>query len=250
MTVTLTSSARTSTPPADATGAALRLPRTVAVDRLASVTSLAELVDRLGGIPLERIHLHPWPGTATEEDVVEWNERGVGPVCELVDGTLVEKAMAGMESGFETILLTELVLHDRKTKQLRAFTASMMNRMAGGNVRSPDVSVYTRTRLAEIYPGGKITREPKVWEVVPELVVEVLSGSNTAAEMDRKSSEYFEKGSREMWLLDPVARTLEVRKPGEEVLTLAVDQAVTTDLFPGFSISLTAWFEEAEDTTA
>jgi hypothetical protein len=28
------------------------------------------LVHRLGGIPLERIRLHPPPGTATEQDVI------------------------------------------------------------------------------------------------------------------------------------------------------------------------------------
>ncbi len=32
--------------------------------------TLAELVEHLGGIPLERIRMDPPPGTATEEDVL------------------------------------------------------------------------------------------------------------------------------------------------------------------------------------
>src|SRR5271154_2310928 len=59
------------------------------------IKTLADLRRRLGGIALERIWFHPAPGTATEKDVVE-AERRENRLCELVDGTLVEKAM-----GFE-----------------------------------------------------------------------------------------------------------------------------------------------------
>ena len=35
------------------------------------IKTLADLCQRLGGIPLERIWFHPAPGTATEKDVIE-----------------------------------------------------------------------------------------------------------------------------------------------------------------------------------
>ena len=72
---------------------------------LPSIETLADLVERLGGLPLKRILWHPLPGTATEEDV--WRELE-GPrkrVCELVDGMLVEKAMGWEESSFAGILI-------------------------------------------------------------------------------------------------------------------------------------------------
>src|SRR5271169_5304040 len=59
------------------------------------IKTLADLRKRLGGIALERIWFHPAPGTATEKDVVKAEERE-NRLCELVDGTLVEKA-----KGFE-----------------------------------------------------------------------------------------------------------------------------------------------------
>ncbi|MCH5376487.1 MAG: Uma2 family endonuclease, partial [Planctomycetes bacterium] len=46
---------------------------------------------------MERIHLYPWPGLATEKDVVEIHAR-TGRLCELVDGILVEKPMGFYES--------------------------------------------------------------------------------------------------------------------------------------------------------
>src|SRR4029077_9574158 len=61
------------------------------------INTLADMRPRLGGIPLERIWFHPAPGTATEKDVIQAEARE-NRLCELVDGTLVEKAMGFEES--------------------------------------------------------------------------------------------------------------------------------------------------------
>ena len=74
----------------------------------ADIKTLADLRRRLGGIPLERIWFHPAPGTATEKDVIEAEERE-NRLCELVDGTLVEKAM-GFEESRLAIELSHLVM--------------------------------------------------------------------------------------------------------------------------------------------
>ena len=59
--------------------------------------SLADLVHRLGDIPLGRIRLRPPPGTARERDVVAAPDRENVP-CELADSVLVEKAVGFLES--------------------------------------------------------------------------------------------------------------------------------------------------------
>jgi hypothetical protein len=73
-----------------------------------SLETLADLVERLGGIPLERIRFHPPPGTATEQDVLEALEAPRKRICELVDGTLVEKTMGIRESVLAGIILQQL----------------------------------------------------------------------------------------------------------------------------------------------
>ena len=236
------------TPPSPAAGAS-PLPRTVSVDRLASVASLADLVARLGGVPLERIKLHPWPGTATEEDLIAWNEAGRGAPCELVDGTLVEKApMAMFESRIATILLFILGSYERDRRTIACYDASAINRMAGGNVRMPDVSIYLRDRLKEIYPGGKISRHPKVSDITPDLFVEVLSESNTPEEIDRKQREFFAKGTSELWVVDPAARTVEVRTPEGDPRVLHESETLTSEaVVPGLAINIADWFAEAEE---
>jgi hypothetical protein len=73
------------------------------------IRTLADLRRRLGGIPLERIWFHPAPGTATEKDVVEAEERQ-NRLCELVDGTLVEKAI-GFDESRLAIELSHVIRH-------------------------------------------------------------------------------------------------------------------------------------------
>src|SRR5438034_2089 len=66
---------------------------------LEPVETLADLLDRLGGIAPSRVRFHPLPGMATEADVLKLLEAPRKRLCELVDGTLVEKAMGFRESG-------------------------------------------------------------------------------------------------------------------------------------------------------
>ena len=51
--------------------------------------TMAELMNRLGDVPLWRIRLAPPPGTATEADMLAATERD-DHHCELIDGVLVE----------------------------------------------------------------------------------------------------------------------------------------------------------------
>ena len=60
--------------------------------------TLAELLHRLGDVPLDRIRLRPPPGTATEEDVLRARDSVQKRLCELVERVLVEKAMGTRES--------------------------------------------------------------------------------------------------------------------------------------------------------
>src|SRR5579883_1151685 len=168
------------------------------------IRNLADLRKRLGGIPLERIWFHPAPGTATEKDVVEAEEHKQR-LCELVDGTLVEKAM-----GFEESQLAWRLGHlfgsylDQNDLGTCVGEAGMM-RIAPGLVRIPDLSFISWDKL----PGRLLPGKP-VPDLAPDLAVEVLSEGNTKREMDRKVEEYFEAGVRLVWLIDPKKRTARV----------------------------------------
>ena len=82
---------------------------------LASSATIGDLLKRLGQIPAERVRLRPSPGTATEKDVLDVLNRENVP-CELVEGTLVEKAMGYEESEIAGLLLTFLNIFVRPRK--------------------------------------------------------------------------------------------------------------------------------------
>ena len=63
-----------------------------ATDSPPRLLTTADLVSRFGPMPLLRIRFVPFPGTATEKDVLTIHDRE-DRLCELIDGILVEKAM-------------------------------------------------------------------------------------------------------------------------------------------------------------
>jgi len=197
------------------------------------IKTLADLQKRLGGIPLERIWFHPAPGTATEKDVIEAENRE-NRLCELVDGTLVEKAV-----GFEEARLAQRLGHligswiDQTDLGICVGADGMM-RIAPGLVRIPDVSFIGWDRL----PGRESPTEP-IPDLAPDLAVEVLSEGNTKAEMARKVREYFEAGVRLVWLIDPKKRTARVYSGLDRSVLVRADQALDGgDVLPGFVLPL------------
>jgi Uma2 family endonuclease len=199
----------------------------------------ADLVARFGPIPLHRIRLHPPPGTATEEDVVEINERH-DCLCELVDGVLVEKTM-GVYEAYLAVELSRLLGNYVKEHGLGIVLGpDGMIRLSPGLVRVPDVSYISIGRL----PGGKVPREA-MFGLAPDLAVEVLSKGNTRREMEQKLVDYFAAGVRQVWYVDP--RPEEVRVYDAPDRFTVVGRQGTLEggsLLPGFRLELKSLFAE------
>ena len=105
--------------------------------------TFADLHRRLGEVPLDRIRLKPAPGTATEEDLL----RARKPICELIDGVLVEKAMGDRESMLGLYVGSLLLQHVQASDIGVVLGADGYIRVTSGQVRAPDVTFipfYTR----------------------------------------------------------------------------------------------------------
>ena len=193
----------------------------------------ADLLRRLGGVGPHRVRLHPSPGTATEDDVVL--ARAHGGLCELIDGTLVEKPMGVPESFLASLLIQFLGPFVRQHRLGVTTAADGMYRMSQGNVREPDVSFTQRSRLS--------TPLPQVGGWCPDLCVEVLSPDNTAEEMARKRAEYFGSGCRLVWEIDPRKRTAVVyTAPADGRMLTPQDALDGGGVVPGFTLPLAELF--------
>jgi Uma2 family endonuclease len=202
--------------------------------------TVADLQDYLGGIPLARIRLQPLPGQATEQDILTILAKE-DRICELIDGILVEKPMASFESRLAIILayFLELFLEDHDLGAVLGEAGLL--RLFPGRVRAPDVSFVSWKRM----PNQEFP-EQAIASLAPDLAVEVLSESNTEAEMRRKVQEYFQAGGKLVWLVDPNARTVRVyTSPRRSVLLTEDDTLDGRKVLPGFSLPIRKWFARA-----
>ena len=203
--------------------------------------NLDDLVERLGGITLSRILVDPAPGTATETDVLE-AQRRFNRLYELVDGVLVEKVM-----GFTESLLGKCVIQIGFTNSV--FPEEPCNvdpdgsvRLFPGLIRIPDVAFASWDR----FPERRIPEEA-IPSLAPDLVIEVLSESNTGPEMQRKRNEYFRAGVRLIWEFDPEARVVVVYTPDGSVTRLGASQALDGGVvLPGFVVQIGEIFSELD----
>ena len=204
--------------------------------------TLADLLQRFGPIPAARIRYDPPPGAATEQDVIalEAQER----LFELVDGVLVEKAVGFYES-FLAIRLARFLSEFVEQHNLGIVAgADGMLRLAPGLVRIPDVSFIPWSHL----PQGRIPRQP-IPDLVPDLVVEVISEGNTAREMEQKLQDYFAAGSRLVWYVLPPEQEVRVYAAPDQFTVLNIDQDLQGEpVLPGFALSMRRLFAEPPES--
>lgn len=200
--------------------------------------TLAELIDRLGGVSLDRVRCRPAPGTATEQDVLAVRRSAGRRLCELVEGVLVEKSMGTHESLLAGLILHHLWAYLDENDLGTALGADGMVRLMSGLVRIPDVSFIRWESL----PGEELPDEA-IASVAPDLAVEVLSPSNTRAEMARKLKEYFLAGTRLVWIIDPPRQTAAAYTSPDVCKRIGKTGSLDGgDVLPGFKLALPELF--------
>lgn len=210
------------------------------LDSPLTAADLPAIIDRLGGIDPARIRLQPPPGTATEKDLVLVVERKLGALCELIDGTLVEKAMSVEESLVGSWLVTMLNNFVRPRRLGVVLGADAMLRVAPRQVRLPDVSVISPVK----WRAWCRTR-PAIGDFGPDFAVEVLSRKNTRKEMTRKRRDYFAAGTRLVWEINPRRRTVMVYTSLKNPTRLIeADTLSGAPVLPGFTLAVAELFSD------
>ena len=207
------------------------------------VWTASDVIARFGDIPLARIRTIPPPGEATEADVIELHDRH-DRLCELIDGTLVEKAMGWKESEL-TIIIARLLGNFVSANRLgKVFGSDGMFRLEPEQIRIPDVAFISKQRFA-----GRALTPSAFWELGCDLAVEVISPSNTRREMERKLSDYFGAGVGTVWLVYLTTREVVVYTSPDNSVTLRSNDLLDGgNLLPGFSVPVAQLFAELDET--
>lgn len=200
--------------------------------------NVAELVAHVGDVPARRILLSPVPGSATEADLIRACEKEKR-LCELIDGTLVEKAMGAIESYLALVLSRYLGNFIAEHDLGILLGEAGMLRFSPRRIYLPDISFISWAQD----PMRELQKQP-VANLHPDLAVEVLSPSNSQREMLNKRVDYFAWGTRLVWQLDPTAQTTEVFTGAEESFVVELTGTLDGgDVLPGFSLPLAKLFE-------
>ena len=162
---------------------------------------------------------------------------------ELVRGRLVEVPVTGFKHGvieINIVLLLGQHVRQRRLGQLTPGDAKHLLERDPDTLRQPDVAFVRADRLPP----------PDEWEaygrVVPDLAVEILSPSNTAAEMREKVTEYLRVGVRLVWIVDPETETVTIHTPDVAPVILPANAEITGGaVLPDFRCPVAAFFDLA-----
>lgn len=204
--------------------------------------TLADVIDRLGGVPLDRILWAPRPGTATEADQLRLVDGEPKRLVELIDGILVEKGMGNREALFASTLNLYLMGFVRSRNLGVVGAPDAILRFQAAKNRMPDLYFTAWANL----PSNDAHLRP-VAKYAPDLAVEILSENNTRKEIEQKRREYFAAGTRLVWIIDPDARTVAVyTDPDAHTLLTEADTLDGGAVLPGFALPLAELFNDPQ----
>ena len=157
---------------------------------------------------------------------------------ELIDGEMVEKMPTEQHGSIIANLLTQLVLFVKQHK-LGIVTTDARHRVAEDkhNDFRPDISYISFARKNEVVRKGVVP-------LMPDLAVEVKSPDDSAVLMRKKAAYYIENGSKLVWLIYPLKRTVEVYTADGDLRILDDDGTLDgADVLPGFTMPVRELFE-------
>ena len=210
-----------------------------ATESTPQVWTAAQLAERFGEIPLNRIRHDPLPGLATEQHVIEIHAHEKR-LYELIEGVLVEKTVGTYECSLAALIVQILGSFVRGKNLGVVLAADGMMRLFLGTVRIPDVSYISWER----WPHEQVMQEA-IADLAPELAVEVISPGNTEKEMADKLRDYFNAGVRLVWYIYPSSREVKVYTSPDNLTLLNEQQALDGgDVLTGFQLELRELFAE------
>lgn len=155
-----------------------------------------------------------------------------GRVYELQAGSLISEPLPGARHVARELRASGAA-RGRAHQRPRLHPRSLAGHGAG-----PDVSFVLRERYEQ---AGD---PPTAFPGAPDLAVEVLSPSDSAAAIHAKVADYLAAGTRAVWVVDPQDQTVAVyRTLFSPRVLVADDELEGEELLPGFRLRVGELFE-------
>ena len=172
------------------------------------------------------------PKLLTAEDLLRLDSKGVKG--ELIRGEFYETVSAGVEHGQIVIklgfLMGSAVIPNRLGRLIGSDAGVILERDPD-TVREPDIAFISAERmpLDERVTGYS--------EIIPDIVVEIKSPSDSVAEVHDKARMWHNCGVPLVWAAYPETRTIDVHRADGSITTLYEDDILDGgEILPGFSV--------------
>jgi Uma2 family endonuclease len=162
-----------------------------------------------------------------------------GKKYELVEGELVEMPGASEE-------------HSRISTTIQGYLWNFVLANKLGEVYNSDARYALEpysdiVRMADVsfVQTSRVTRGVVTMKFGPDLVGEVLSESNSVTDIEKKTKEYRQAGSRLVWVINPEEKEVYIYRAGElQRQTLTVEEELDGEqVLPGFKLPVGKLFE-------
>lgn len=121
-------------------------------------------------------------------------------------------------------------------KQIGKVYFSETGFQVGERVLKPDIAFLSNGRIPE--------DRRKASPVPPDLAVEVVSPTDALDRVEEKAFAYLEAGTRMVWVLKPISRTVTVYRSRTDIKLLTCNDTLTgEDVVKGFSCQVAQFFE-------
>ncbi len=158
---------------------------------------------------------------------------------ELIDGKVVELSPPGFDHGEIAGTIVSRLRDFVKQNKLGRVSVEGGFRLQSkpAIVRAPDVSFVETARLQGVKTRGFI-------DGAPTLAVEVVSPGDLWPDVEKKVQLYLDKGTRAVWIVEPDAKTVQVRTKDKAPFVLHIDDILDGgEVLSGFQLPLREIFE-------
>ncbi len=163
--------------------------------------------------------------------------------CEVVDGVLVMPPSPTDEHqwlGFAIASRISTFVTERELGVVLMAPRDVLIRRDPLRIRQPDVLFLSADRTGVRRPSD-LVGQPRI-ESPPDLVVEVVSPSNTGRDIEERLADYQSIGVPECWLARFPTRTVEVLRLTPEaaitVATYGMEDTLRSEVLPGFALPI------------
>jgi len=164
------------------------------------------------------------------------------PFFEIIDGQRVELSpMSILASRVTSNIQTYLGNHLLSNPVGQAVTETLFRLpLPVDRNRRPDVAFVSNKAIAET---NSQAGSDNAWAVLPELMVEVVSPSDIAEDIIDRINEYFEAGTKLVWIVYPTQRLVYIYDSPSQVRVLRESDELDGGIvMPSFRVSIATLF--------